>query len=96
MKKRAFVYGLQEHDMHSLLGGYGDPTVRLSQAGVDVPKVDAERRKHGMCTLKMANIMKKFGFNPNLSFNAAGNVIATLKANDWKVPAALRADVRYQ
>jgi superfamily II DNA or RNA helicase len=95
VKKRSFVYGLQEHDMHSLLGGYGDPTVRLSQAGVDVPKVDAERRKHGMCSLKQANILKKNGLNPNLSWKMARIAIDEIATNNWKCPSHIATDARF-
>lgn len=96
VKSRQFVYGLQEHSMHALLGGYGDVTVKLSQAGVNVPQVEAERRKRGMCSLKQANLLKKNGLNPNLSWKLAKVAIDAIVANGWSCPTYILADSRFR
>jgi superfamily II DNA or RNA helicase len=95
VKKRAFVYGLEDHDMHSLLGGGGDPLVRLSHAGVDVPKVESERRRQGMCSLKQANVLKRHGLNPNLNWKVAREAIDAIANNGWKCPPEIKMDRRY-
>lgn len=95
VKKRAFVYGLEEHDMHSLLGGYGDVLVKLSQAGVDVPQAEARRRAQGLCSLKQANLLKKYGLNPNLGWKAARVAIDAICANQWRLPAHIAEDARF-
>lgn len=44
------------------------------------------RRKAGLCTYKMASMLQKFGYDPNLTFEEAARVLDTLAKNNWKVP----------
>jgi superfamily II DNA or RNA helicase len=44
------------------------------------------RRRLGMCSFKMAAILRKNGYDPNLSSGAASKIITDLKANGWRRP----------
>lgn len=44
------------------------------------------RRKAGLCTYKMASMLQKFGYDPNLTFEEAARVLDTLAKNRWKIP----------
>lgn len=44
------------------------------------------RRRLGLCSYKVARILKKHGYDPNLPAALASEVIVTLKANGWRKP----------
>lgn len=50
-----------------------------------------ERRKQGKASFKMARLLKKFGFNPDMEAEEAKRIIKTIAANNWRVPPELRA-----
>lgn len=45
-----------------------------------------QRRKMGLCSYKVARILRRFGYDSNLSAEEASKVIETLKANGWRKP----------
>jgi superfamily II DNA or RNA helicase len=49
------------------------------QAGAVIDKLTAER-----CTLKQQKLLLKFGENPSVSFERAGQIIDEIKANGWR------------
>lgn len=44
------------------------------------------RRRLGLCSFKVAKIMARFGYDPNLSAGRASELIAQIKANGWRKP----------
>lgn len=45
------------------------------------------RFKNGQCTIGQAKVLKKFGYDTNMSYDTASATITTLKANGWKRPS---------
>ena len=56
-----------------------------TQAGKLLDVMQA-RRKAGLCTYKMAGLLQKFGYSPNLTFEEAARVLDTLARNNWTPP----------
>lgn len=54
-----------------------------TQAG-GVLDVMARRRKAGLCTYKMAALLQKHGYDPNMTFEEAARTIDTLAKNRWQ------------
>lgn len=46
----------------------------------------AERREKGLCTMKQAKLLSRFGYNPDVSMTEASRIIDALAANNWKRP----------
>ena len=44
------------------------------------------RRRLGMCSFKVAKILRKHGYDPNMTAKLAGEVMAMLKENGWRKP----------
>jgi superfamily II DNA or RNA helicase len=44
------------------------------------------RRRLGMCSFKVARILRKHGYDPNMTAAQASDIIAALKANRWRRP----------
>jgi DNA repair protein RadD len=47
----------------------------------------AERRGAGLCTLKQAKLLRRFGHQDDLSYDEARRAITALEANGWRRPA---------
>jgi superfamily II DNA or RNA helicase len=72
---------------------------RLERNGIkgeDMPPAQArqllneiyQRQSAGLCTIKQAKILKRFGYDGmNLTYEQAGKAFTELKANNWKRPA---------
>ena len=98
VKPREFVYGVQSVNMHAVLGLFGrsrDIISDLEQHGVDVPRAEADRKSKGMCSVKQANLLARFGMNPNVTWKVAADAISALKSNDWRVSNEMRLDRRF-
>ena len=87
VKKQRIVYGLAEHDMRELLSNEHSPE-RI--------ECERERRAKGMASLKMANILRKNGLNPNLGRELAREAIGGIAGNGWRVPESIANDKRFQ
>ena len=72
----------------------------LMRAGIDpdsIPYSQAKqliseilhRYKAKLCSLKQAALLKKFGYDTNVTFEQASEIITTLKNNGWRRPAEL-------
>lgn len=44
------------------------------------------RKRLGLCSFKVANILKRHGYDPNLPAERASEIIVVLKANGWRKP----------
>jgi superfamily II DNA or RNA helicase len=44
------------------------------------------RRQDGLCTYRMAQLLKEYGYHTELSFSEASAIIDSLKANGWRRP----------
>lgn len=65
-----------------------DPySIPYSQAG-QLCAEQIRRWKQKLCTLNQAKCLNKFGYDTkDMTFEDAGNLITTIKANNWRVPA---------
>ena len=72
----------------------------LMRAGIDpdsIPYSQAKqligeilhRYKAKLCSLKQAALLKKFGYDTNVTFEQASEIITTLKNNGWRRPVEL-------
>lgn len=67
--------------------------VTASQASVLLRQV-AERRAAGLCTLKQARVLRRFGLWDDVSYEDAHNALSAIEANGWKPPMDLLANAR--
>lgn len=95
VRAKKFIYGVVDHDMHALFGARGDIVAKLEKRGVNVPQVDAERRKRGLCSIKQANVLARAKLNPDLTWKLAREAIDALAANGWVVPEHIAQDKRF-
>ena len=68
--------------------GFEPDTLDVSQARNIIGAIN-ERRKQGKCTIKQAVTLKKNGFNPEMSFEAAHAQIDAIVASGWKLKGPL-------
>ena len=67
-------------------------------AGVDFDEAEKKvdmihwRQENGLCTMKMARVLFKFGLNPDINFRLASFALDEIKRNGWRVPKALADD----
>lgn len=54
----------------------------------------AERRAAGLCTLKQARTLRRFGLPDDMSYADAHAEISAIEANGWRAPTDLRAHTR--
>lgn len=45
-----------------------------------------KRRQQGLCTVKQAKLLGKYGYSPDTKFDDANRIITALKANGWQRP----------
>jgi hypothetical protein len=95
VRVKKFVYGIEDHDMHAMFGERGDIAAKLERRGVDVPRVDAERRARGICSVRQAAVLARGGLNPDLPWRLARVAIDAMVANGWVVPDSISSDDRY-
>ena len=68
-------------------GGIKDPTkLSFAQAQAIMGKVQ-ERRRVGQCTLPQAKVLKRYGYDTNMSFTEARKTIDAIAANGWQKPS---------
>lgn len=79
----------------------------LRRAGFDVPAdltaaearalfdVLRERRARGLCTVKQAKLLRRYGLRDDVSFELAGKALSALAANGWRPPGWLYRDPRF-
>jgi hypothetical protein len=68
----------------------------------ELEEIDAEKRARqvalrralGLCSIKQAALLRRFGLNPDIPYSFARSVIDAIAANGWKVPGELRSDPR--
>jgi superfamily II DNA or RNA helicase len=48
------------------------------------------RRRHGLCTYRMAQLLEEYGYSTEVSFSEASAIIDNLKANGWRRPSESR------
>jgi len=53
-----------------------------------------ERARAGWATIPQARLVQKWGLNPIVKFTEAESIIARVKANNWRVPPAVRVKYR--
>ena len=73
-------FGLKEKDVSSK--SFSEAQAILSDL--------AKRKSKGLCSYKQSNILKKHGFNPNMSFHNAKKVIDLLAGNHWQANDHIR------
>ncbi|HYE24647.1 MAG TPA: hypothetical protein VEG32_05545, partial [Clostridia bacterium] len=93
-QKKSFTYGVQEHDAGAILGDVGGGWDRYVANDVEVSEED-RRRAAGLCSVKQANLLRKFGLNPDMKWRLARTAIDAIKANAWKVPDDIRNDRKF-
>lgn len=49
-----------------------------------------KRVREGKCTFKMAKLMKRYGFDPDMSMTQAGRIISALKENSWRLTQEIK------
>ena len=78
----------------------------LTKAGIDVTGLDRgqasalldsiiSRSKRGLCTLKMARQLARFGLHPDVSFEDARVALDAIAAAGWRAPGWLYRDPRF-
>lgn len=79
----------------------------LRRAGFDVPTdltadeaqglfdVLRERRARGLCTVKQAKLLRRYGLRDDVSFELAGEALSAVAANGWRPPMWLYRDPRF-
>ena len=50
-----------------------------------------ERRAKGLCTYKQARVLGSFGYDPDVTFEQAGEIITEIANNNWHRPEAVSA-----
>lgn len=94
-RKRAFTYGVQDHDAAGILGGQGGADRGYTSGEVDVAE-DVRRKSAGMCSVKQSKHLIKHGLNPDMKRKLAGEVMDALSANGWRtLPDTIRNDRRF-
>jgi superfamily II DNA or RNA helicase len=63
-----------------------DPDALTFEEGKKVLDTIFARRKAGLCTPKQANILKRFGYDTNIYFETASEIIDRIAANGWQRP----------
>lgn len=62
------------------------------QSAAELIEAIQARRKAGMATVKQAKQLKKFGFNPDVTFQVASQAMEQLAKNRWRPTRAMRSD----
>jgi superfamily II DNA or RNA helicase len=80
----------------------------LRKAGFEVPcnitradadalfDVLAERRREGLCSVRQAKLLRRYGLRDDVCFNDAREALDAIAANAWKPPLWLYRDARFQ
>lgn len=94
-RKKAFTYGVQEHDAEAILGGavkwdrgYVENDVQVSE--------DERRRSQKLCSVKQAAILRRAGLNPDMKWWVAKEALDAYFANGRKWPQEILDNKRYQ
>lgn len=66
----------------------GFETLDRGQASQVIDRI-FERRRKGLCTLKQAKLLAKYGLNPDATFEEATEAISAIVENRWKLPPDL-------
>lgn len=93
-RKKAFTYGVQDHDAHAVLGGQGGADRGYTSGEVDVDEV-ARRKSAGLCSPKQAKKLAHFGLNPEMKWKLAREAMDAIADNKWKLPDHIRDDRRF-
>lgn len=75
----------------------------LSRKGIELSKIDqkqadqilgtlSDRYERGLCTFKQAQILARFGLEPNMTFRDAVRAINRIAKNGWKSPTAAQPE----
>lgn len=94
-KRKAFSYGVQDHDAADVLGGNGRGTSTYVAGDVDGPGEEEWRQQRGLCSTKQAKILAKNGLNPWMKRHLAREAMDAIAANGWRAPDAIKADPRF-
>jgi superfamily II DNA or RNA helicase len=94
-QKKAFSYGVQEHDANEVFGAVGSGPRPYAMNDVDGPDEETMRRQAGLCTPKQAKVLKSKGLNPWMSKKLAHEAMDAIANNGWRVPDHIRKDPRF-
>jgi superfamily II DNA or RNA helicase len=94
-QKKAFSYGVQDHDADAVLGGDSRGVGTFTQADVDGPGEEEWRRQRGLCSMKQAKHLERNGLNPWMKRALAAEAMDAIANNGWRAPDAIKNDPRF-
>jgi superfamily II DNA or RNA helicase len=94
-QKKAFSYGVQEHDAADLLGGQGKGDRGYVANDVDGPDEEEWRRQRGLCSPKQGKVLASKGLNPFMKRALAREAMDAIAENGWRVPDSIKNDERF-
>jgi len=95
-QKKAFSYGVQEHDADDILGGQGRGDRAYTQGETEGPTEEQRRRQAGLCSIKQAWHLRRGGLNPDLPWRLAKKALDPYFANGKVFPPEVLRDPRFQ
>jgi superfamily II DNA or RNA helicase len=94
-QKKAFSYGVQEHDANEVFGAAGGGSKAYTSNEVDGPDEETMRRQAGLCSPKQAKILAARGLNPWMKRELAREAMDAIANNGWRVPEHIKNDQRF-
>lgn len=86
-RAKAAQFSVERHSFRDVFVGEAAPIQPKSpHAYRDPEQEDRHRKAHGMASVKQAAILRRHGFNPNMSRADAGFVMGVLAKNGWRWP----------
>ena len=94
-RRKAFNYGVQEHDTNAILGGVGGFDRGYVVNDVEGPSDEERRKAAGLCSPKQAKILARHGLNPDMKWKLAREAIDAIARNNWKLPGEIKNNKKF-